>query len=211
MVDLNDFKHFDVMSKGQLRHHKKYMGYCLQCGGQRGYIFKAEDGKLCKKCVQPKQTAILIANGAKGVAASAALRLGKSPPNKGIKTGKPAWNAKNTDPVHKLLRNRISRRLRHALSGRGLSKNWQKTFELLGFNAEILKAHLESKFQPGMSWDNAGEWHIDHDVPDSWFTYSSMNDPGFKESWKLENLQPMWKSENISKNNRYSGPYKEGG
>ena len=36
---------------------------------------------------------------------------------------------------------------------------------------------------------------------------SSMDDQGFKDSWALSNLQPMWAHENISKNNHYSGPF----
>ena len=62
-----------------------------------------------------------------------------------------------------------------------------------------------------MSWDNAGEWHIDHIIPDSWFNYKSIEDQQFKDCWALNNLQPMWKLENISKGNRYSGSYKSGG
>lgn len=211
MVDLNDFRHFETTSNGKLCRSKKYMGYCNVCSGPRGYIFKAEANKLCKKCIKPKRIATLIENHAKGVQRSAELKRGKPSPRKGIKTGKPAWNRKITDPVHKVLRDRISRRLRHALTGRGLSKNWISTFEALGYSAETLKQHLESKFQPGMSWSNIGEWHIDHVTPDSWFQYSSVDDITFKQCWSLENLQPMWKTENISKSNRYSGPYKEGG
>jgi len=67
------------------------------------------------------------------------------------------------------------------------------------------KKHLESKFQPGMTWDNYGRngWHIDHRIPDSWFKYSSTSDEGFKSSWSLDNLQPMWEKPNCSKGNRY--------
>jgi len=52
---------------------------------------------------------------------------------------------------------------------------------------------------------------IDHVVPNSWFEYSSTKDESFKECWSLGNLQPMWKLDNISKGNRSSGLYKEGG
>jgi len=101
--------------------------------------------------------------------------------------------------------------MRHSLAGRGLSKNWLHIFDMLGYSPEQLKQHLESKFELGMTWENKDRWHVDHIVPDSWFTYSSIDDEQFKECWALENLQPMWESENMSKNNRYSGPYKEGG
>ena len=78
-----------------------------------------------------------------------------------------------------------------------------------------LRKHLESKFEEGMDWYNygdwQGDWQIDHIIPKKykdpatgipyWYgTTKSYND--------LNNLQPMWKWENISKSNRYIGQYK---
>ena len=53
-----------------------------------------------------------------------------------------------------------------------------------------------------MSWDNYGEWEIDHIKPINSFYYQSTDDLSFKECWKLENLQPLWKCENKEKANR---------
>jgi hypothetical protein len=50
-----------------------------------------------------------------------------------------------------------------------------------------------------------GKWNIDHIVPDSWFTYSSDSDDDFNKSWSLDNLQPKWYRDNISKGNRFIG------
>lgn len=168
-------------------------GSCPRCNKEIGFRRKYDLNKVCKSCSVSKS------------------KKGKPSPRKGTKTGKPAWNKKITDPVHRVLRSRLSRRMRHALKGRNLSKGWLSVFDILGYSPEQLKQHLESKFQVGMTWDNREQWHVDHIVPDSWFTYSSINDEQFKKCWSLENLQPMWKLENISKNNRYSGPHKEGG
>lgn len=88
---------------------------------------------------------------------------------------------------------------------RRLSKKNGKTFESLGYSVDELMKHLESKFQIGMTWDNYGEWHIDHIIPDSWFDYSVESDHSFKESWSLNNLQPKWAKENRIKGNRYIG------
>jgi len=79
------------------------------------------------------------------------------------------------------------------------------TTEMLPFELEDFFSYIESKFQEGMNWGNYGEWEIDHVIPDSWFNYSSIDDEEFKKSWALDNLQPMWKKENASKSNRYSG------
>ena len=52
-----------------------------------------------------------------------------------------------------------------------------------------------------MTWDNHGEWHIDHIVPISFFEYDSTDDVEFKYCWSLYNLQPLWSGENLRKYN----------
>ena len=52
-----------------------------------------------------------------------------------------------------------------------------------------------------MTWDNYGEWHVDHIRPISNFTL--IDDPEFKECWALSNLQPLWSIDNFSKSPRY--------
>ena len=37
--------------------------------------------------------------------------------------------------------------------------------EYLGCNIETFKKHIEQQFTEGMSWENYGEWHIDHKIP----------------------------------------------
>ena len=55
-----------------------------------------------------------------------------------------------------------------------------------------------------MTWDNHGDWHIDHKIPDSSFTYSKMCDDQFLKSWALDNLQPLWAEENWQKSDKVS-------
>lgn len=40
-----------------------------------------------------------------------------------------------------------------------------RTVETLGYDSPELVAHLESRMLDGMSWDNYGEWNIDHIEP----------------------------------------------
>lgn len=82
-------------------------------------------------------------------------------------------------------------------------------FEKLGYSVEQLKQHLESKFEPWMTWDNYGEWEIDHVTPESWFKYDSVDSEDFKRCWALSNLQPMAASANRKKNNLYAGAFRE--
>ena len=37
--------------------------------------------------------------------------------------------------------------------------------EYLGCNIETFKQHIEQELTEGMSWENYGEWHIDHKIP----------------------------------------------
>ncbi len=99
------------------------------------------------------------------------------------------------------VRNSISVSIRGKLKG----NKTNFTFPSLGYTIADLINHLESLFLEGMSWENYGtRWHIDHKTPDSWFTYTSMECEGFKKSWALSNLQPLWKEENLSKSNRFA-------
>ena len=73
------------------------------------------------------------------------------------------------------------------------------TIDMLGYSAIQLKEHIESKFSPGMSWENHGDWHIDHKKPVTAFT----DDTLISEVCSLDNLQPLWAFENLSKSNNY--------
>ncbi len=64
--------------------------------------------------------------------------------------------------------------------------------------------HLEALFTDGMTWDNYGEWHVDHKIPMNSFIFESVDDDGFKECWKLDNLQPLWALDNLSKGTKFT-------
>jgi hypothetical protein len=100
------------------------------------------------------------------------------------------------------LRNYIGRAIRRAIN-----KNRQSVFAKLGYSIEELRNHLASLFQPGMSWDNYGtHWHLDHVIPQSWFNLHDENgidEYEVKLCWSLQNLQPMWTTENLEKKDRY--------
>lgn len=107
--------------------------------------------------------------------------------------------------IDKRLRKSVSNLVRDCIAKHNAFKN-DSFPKYVEWTIEELKKHLESLFQPGMTWSNYGRggWHIDHRIPDSWFSYSSIDDEDFKKSWALSNLQPMWESENCSKSNRFS-------
>lgn len=71
------------------------------------------------------------------------------------------------------------------------------TLELLGCSLDELKVHLEQQFEPGMTWDNYGEWHIDHIIPCSYFDLTKEENQ--RICFNNRNLQPMWKLDNLRK------------
>ena len=66
------------------------------------------------------------------------------------------------------------------------------TEQLLGCSWIEAKAHFELLFQEGMSWDNHGEWHIDHIRPVASFKVDELHLMNH-----ISNLQPLWAEENL--------------
>ena len=87
--------------------------------------------------------------------------------------------------------------LRYAIKNSGVSN----TIEVrCGFTVHQAIERFEYLFTEGMSWDEfaKGNIHIDHIKPQSSFNLS--NDEQFRQCWELSNLQPLWASDNLSKN-----------
>jgi hypothetical protein len=103
-------------------------------------------------------------------------------------------NKRITDPNAKLLfytRSSMYKVLR------GLEKS-APTLKLLDVpNIEFLWQHLIKQFQPGMTKENYGLWHVDHIIPCSSFDFSNLEQQ--KKCFHYTNLQPLWASDNLSK------------
>lgn len=94
---------------------------------------------------------------------------------------------------------RMKTSIRMALNGGKNGRSWER---LVGYRLDDLIAHLERQFLKGMSWENMGEWEIDHIRPKSSFSYQSSDDPEFRACWGLSNLRPLWFVDNRSKHAR---------
>lgn len=92
-------------------------------------------------------------------------------------------------------------RSRVAIALNGARKH-APTFRALGYTREQLMAHLERQFISGMSWANYGQWHVDHILPLSSFSFTSTECDDFKQAWALTNLRPLWALDNIKKKDR---------
>lgn len=95
------------------------------------------------------------------------------------------------------IRRSLRSRLRKALRGTAKSKS---IIKLLGCSIEELKQHLSKQFKPGMTWENYGQWHIDHILPCSKFDLTQPNQQ--EKCCHYSNLQPLWALENIQKSNK---------
>jgi len=102
---------------------------------------------------------------------------------------------KAADPLFHLHCNMRSN-CRRVVKQLSLGKKPMSTFKWIGCSPEELKAHLESLFTEGMTWENYGKdgWHVDHIRPICSFT---------AEEWEqvnhYTNLQPLWAEDNLAK------------
>lgn len=91
------------------------------------------------------------------------------------------------------LRSRLGRalKIRHPAS----------TIKSLGCTVAELKIHLESKFQSGMTWENYGQWEIDHVRPLISFNLKDARE--YAAACHYTNLEPLWVSDNRRKNGKW--------
>ena len=70
----------------------------------------------------------------------------------------------------------------------------------LGCSIESFKEYISSKFQHGMSWENWGEWHLDHVVP--LISFDLTDREQFLKACHFTNYQPLWAVDNLRKGGR---------
>lgn len=111
---------------------------------------------------------------------------------------KRARERRATDPEFRL-RHNIRSRIGMALRGKRKSGS---AIALLGCTVEDAKRHIEAQFLPGMSWENWGEWHVDHIRPLASF---DLADPDqLARACHFTNLQPLWALDNLTKGARHA-------
>ena len=115
-----------------------------------------------------------------------------------IAKNKKDWEFKNKDNVDLKIKRNLRRRLNHFVSGSNKSK---RTLELLGCDLEFFKNYISNLFTEGMTWDNYGEWHIDHIKPCSLFDLIDHSQQ--EQCFIYTNLQPLWAIDNFKKSNKY--------
>jgi hypothetical protein len=100
------------------------------------------------------------------------------------------------DPMSGLIQ-KMRQTIRKSFKRKGFTKN-SNTYKILGISWEEFKPYFELLFQEGMTWDNQGEWEIDHIIPLS--TAKSIED--VIRLCHYTNLQPLWKKDNKLKGDK---------
>lgn len=123
-----------------------------------------------------------------------------------------AYRANNRDKINSYVRNKMKTnqnfKLATLLRNRirtALKNNYKcsSSIDLLGCSVEELRAYLQSKFLPGMTWKNhtTDGWHIDHIIPCVAFDLTKEEEQ--RKCFHYTNLQPLWAIDNFRKNGSY--------
>ena len=116
--------------------------------------------------------------------------------------GKNHWNYQPDQEAlraRKLIRKKYYKALQTTLAYTGQPK-WSKSSELLGYGCKELRERIES--HPNWPLVKDGKWDLDHIFPVSAFVEYGISD--IKLINALDNLQPLSKSDNSAKRDKYS-------
>jgi hypothetical protein len=99
------------------------------------------------------------------------------------------------EPIFRF-KNNVRRLILHSFKRR--KKNFKKidrTEIILGCSIQDFINYISKGFKKGMTFDNHGDWHIDHIIP---LATASTEEEVIKLN-HYTNLQPLWAKENLSK------------
>jgi len=199
------------MEMKDLAYHKQYRGEHKEqrlAYGRELYAQRKKDG-LCTKCgmkndgpyttcsacrerhKQHKRKHLITESGREKQALFDAKRRGK-PERKKYRREymRNRYHADVQFRLSRLLTGRVSKLVKGKIKS-------SRILKLLGCSLDELKNHLEKQFQPGMTWDNHGEWHIDHIIPLA--SVDLTDQVQLTKVCHYTNLQPLWAADNIRK------------
>jgi len=116
------------------------------------------------------------------------------------------WSQKQSaNNIQFRIKKNIRERIRAVIRRRNTIKP-ESSIRALGCDVSFLIKRFENKFhchprtREMMSWDNYGDWHIDHIIPLASFDLA--NKGQFLKACHYTNLQPLWAEENLSKGSK---------
>jgi hypothetical protein len=120
--------------------------------------------------------------------------------DKGRKRSRDYMRKRLSKDLNFKIKNRLRCRLYQAVKNSGGIKK-EKALVLLGCTIEQFHNHIAKQFTEGMTWDNYGDWHIDHIKPCAAFDLTKLS--AQRECFHYTNLQPLWAEDNYRKNDIY--------
>ena len=140
-----------------------------------------------------------------------------------IKASNKLYRQENKDKINAYYKNRrendaaynlrriVSSSILTMIKSHGSSKKGS-IISCLSYTMQELKEHIEKQFEPWMTWNNHGKydavtwndndqltwtWQLDHIIPHSDLSYTSMKDQNFQKVWALSNLRPYSSKQNV--------------
>ncbi len=97
------------------------------------------------------------------------------------------------------VRKNIGSRIRTALIRQNTRKT-SSTIKYIGCEISFFKNWIQYQFQENMSWDNYGQWHLDHVKPCA--SFDLKNENHVLECFNWKNYQPLWEKDNLLKSDK---------
>jgi hypothetical protein len=110
--------------------------------------------------------------------------------------GRLKYKKRMENPLYRF-RKKISTNIRNSIVRQGYSKE-SSACQILGDEWEVVYEYFSNLFLEGMSWENHGEWHIDHIIPIS----TAKSEEEIIRLSHYTNLQPLWAEDNLLKSNK---------
>lgn len=111
------------------------------------------------------------------------------------KTRRERYTSDPKDKMTRILRARLSQALKRAKHGKAVKRLC--TLDILGCKMDFFMQHIEQQFQDGMTWENHGQWHIDHILPCASFDLTNAEEQ--KTCFNFSNMTPLWAEDNLKK------------
>ena len=178
--------------------------YCVRC--KREVSAKSNTSGLCRRCYLENPLPAWNKGKTGGTPWNKGKTIFQSEEQRIARTNERRRNRYSTLTAKQKIADNIRTLIRNSLVRQRDVKKTTKTFDLLGCNIGQFINHLESQFEPGMSWDNYGnghgKWNIDHIRPLA--SYRNLHDPEEQRvAFNFCNCRPMWAVENSRKSDHY--------
>ncbi len=106
---------------------------------------------------------------------------------------------KQSTNINRRVRNSLNHRISESLNAKK-NKKINKTIQYIGCEIIFFRNWMQYQFTENMSWENYGEWHLDHVKPCA--SYDLKNENDIKECFNWKNYQPLWAKDNLIKSNK---------